>query len=222
MIKLSQKSLYDPRHEHDSCGTGFVVQIDNTPSHRILEMGLEAVINLTHRGAVSSDGKTGDGAGITTQIPREFFQREVRLAGDAIDNPEDLGVGMIFFPQDPELRERCRAILENQILRNNFNLIAWRKVPTHPDALGEQARSTMPVIEQVLIRRGEHIPKKDFEKALYVVRKGAEKRIREESIRDFYIVSMSCRTLIYKGLLVASQLKNFYPPLDASPRARIR
>ncbi len=210
MIKLSQKSLYDPRHEHDSCGTGFVVQIDNTPSHRILEMGLEAVINLTHRGAVSADGKTGDGAGITTQIPREFFQREIRLAGDSVDNPEDLGVGMIFFPQDPELRERCRAILENQILRNNFNLIAWRKVPTNPDALGEQARSSMPVIEQVLVRRGENIPKKDFEKALYVVRKGAEKRIREESIRDFYIVSMSCRTLIYKGLLVASQLKNFY------------
>src|SRR5262245_44841814 len=114
------KTLYDPSYERDSCGTGFVVKIDGTASHQILAMALTAVTNLTHRGAVSADRKTGDGAGVLTQIPKEFFAREVKQHGDELEDLEDLAVGMIFFPQDNELREKCRAFIEDHVLAHEL------------------------------------------------------------------------------------------------------
>ncbi|MCP5467788.1 MAG: glutamate synthase large subunit [Deltaproteobacteria bacterium] len=210
MNTYSKKTLYDQKHEHDSCGTGFVAHVQNQASHKIVELAIQAVTNLTHRGAVSADMKTGDGAGIMTQIPQAFFSREIKNLGCSLNKIEDLGLGMIFLPHASAMRDRCRAIIEDQALKNNVHVLAWREVPINVDSLGDQARQSMPVIEQVLLGRSEKISPREFERVLYLVRKSAEKQVLEESIHDFYISSLSSKVIIYKGLLVAHQLKEFY------------
>lgn len=210
-------SLYRPQHEKDACGTGLVVQVDNKPSHKIIELALEAVTNLTHRGAVSADMKTGDGAGIMTQMPGEFFLAKLNELGQSIEDVKDLSVGMIFFPRDDENRDRCRAILEDQILEHGLQVLGWRAVPLNPEVLGEQAKQTMPQIEQVFVGRGDKVAAKDYEQTLFLVRKASEKLIQESSIDDFYIPSFSAKTIIYKGLLVAHQIDRFYLDL-ADPK----
>ncbi|MCB1114480.1 MAG: glutamate synthase large subunit, partial [Chlamydiia bacterium] len=206
-------SLYDPRQEHDSCGTGLVANIHNQASHDIVRYAIQAVTRLTHRGAVSADRKTGDGAGILTAIPKEFFIEELKKLGQGLEKIEDLGVGMIFFPQEAEQRERCRTVIEDQVLKHGLRLLGWRPVPVDPSVLGEQARQSQPLIEQVLLARGDSISTKDYEKILYLSRKAIEKHLLEESVRDFYIPSFSSQTLVYKGLLVAHQLELFYQDL---------
>lgn len=208
-----QESLYRPEHEKDACGTGFVAHVENQASHHIIELALQAVTNLTHRGAVSADMKTGDGAGIMTELPRKFFLKELEKQGQSITDSKDLSVGMIFFPRDDENRDRCRAILEDQILQHGLQILGWRSVPVHPESLGEQAKVTMPQIEQVLIARGERVSAKDYEQTLFLVRKASERFVEESSIRDFYIPSFSAKTIVYKGLLVAHQIPHFYSDL---------
>lgn len=214
----TRHTLYDPSFEHDACGTGFVADISGRPSHAIVEKGIEAVVRLTHRGATSADQKTGDGAGILVQIPRKFFRKELETLGYPEAEVDSLAVGMIFFPrQDYKGRERARAILEDVVSRHKMRVLGWRIVPVDSSVLGEKAESTRPEIEQVLLmpKTKRSFPTADhYERTLYLARKEIEKKVDEESIEDFYIPSFSSRTLVYKGLFVAPQLKKFYRDLS--------
>ena len=214
----TRHTLYDPSFERDGCGTGFVADISGKPSHAIVEKGIEAVVNLTHRGATQADTKTGDGAGILVQIPRKFFKKALETLGYQKVETEALAVGMIFFPrQDYKGRERARAIIEDVVSRNKMKVLGWRIVPVDSSVLGEKAAATRPEIEQVLLvpKTKKSFPSEEhYERTLYLARKEIEKRVDEESIEDFYLPSFSSRTLVYKGLFVAPQLKKFYADLS--------
>lgn len=207
------RTLYRPVEERDSCGTGFVASIAGERRHGILRMGVEAVINLTHRGAVSADGKTGDGAGILTQIPHDLFRRELLGMGVRLERDADLGVGMIFFPQAPERQRLCRTIIEGTLTRHGIRQFGWRLVAIDPGALGAKALATVPRMEQVLMGRPPGVDDEGYERALYLARKEIEEQVRGEGIKDFYIPSFSHRTVVYKGLFVAPQLPRFYRDL---------
>jgi glutamate synthase (ferredoxin) len=204
--------LYDPRFEHDSCGVGFVATTSGR-SHAIVERALEAVSNLTHRGAVSADGKTGDGAGILTQIPHRLLAAELQRLGVRVPRHTDLGVGMIFLPRESRQQARARAIIEEAITKEGLVLFGWRKVPIAISALGSEAAQTRPEIEQVLIGRPERRGAAEFERLLYLTRKVIERRWAEERIPDAYIPSLSHHTIVYKGMFIAPQLPRFYPDL---------
>jgi len=216
--ELAGRTLYDPSFEHDACGTGFVANISGKPSHDIVEKGIQAVVNLTHRGAIDADAKTGDGAGILVQIPRKFFKKELESLGYQKIETDSLAVGMIFFPrQDYEARERARAVIEDVVSRNKMKILGWRIVPVESSALGEKAENTRPEIEQILMApktKKSFASEEHYERALYLARNEIESKVTEESIADFYIPSFSCRTLVYKGLFVAPQLKKFYRDLN--------
>ncbi len=210
--------LYDPAFERDSCGTGFVANISGQPSHEIVEKGVEAVVHLTHRGATSADAKTGDGAGILVQIPRKFFKKELDRLRQSKVEVESLAVGMIFFPRhNYQGRERARSIIEDVVSRHKIKVVAWRLVPVDSSVLGEKAESTRPEIEQILLtpKTKKSFPTPDhYERALYHARNEIEKKVGDESIDDFYIPSFSSRTVVYKGLFVAPQLRKFYLDLN--------
>ncbi len=175
MISDTGKTLYQPNFEHDGCGTGFVADVGGNRSHKILVQGLRAVINLTHRGAVDADAKTGDGAGVLTQIPAGLFAKEVEKLGAHLNGPDDLGVGMIFFPRkDLEAQKTARTIIERVIQRQGLTFLGWRKVPLDPDELGEKAKETRPEIEQVLIGKSTGLDDEQFESVLYLTRKVIE------------------------------------------------
>ena len=205
--------LYDSRFEHDSCGVGFVATTSGR-SHTVLARALEAVANLTHRGAVSADGKTGDGAGVLTQIPYGLLAPELHRLSARITRHTDLGVGMFFLPQDSGPRARARAIVEEAIIREGLVLFGWRKVPVATSALGREAARSRPQIEQVLVGRPERLGSVEFERSIYLARKVTERRWHEEDIRDAYIPSFSHQTIVYKGLFTAPQLPRFYPDLE--------
>ena len=205
-------SLRDLLEGHDACGVGFVADIEGRSSHRILQMGLTAVRCVTHRGAVSADAKTGDGAGIETQIPRRLFARELKRLGFPEAAIDQLAVGMCFLPQDPLGRDQAKAIIEHQIEQAGLLRYGWRHVPVNPSVLGEQAGQTQPNIQQVLIGRPDAMPVAEYERRLYLVRRLAERAIAAEKL-DCYLPSFSSRTLVYKGLLVAPQLAGFYKDL---------
>jgi glutamate synthase (ferredoxin) len=210
-----QGLLYRPGHEHDACGVGFVADIHGRRSHDIVAKAITAVVRLTHRGAVSADGKSGDGAGILTQVPHAFFQRELHMRGLSEVPVGDLGVGMIFLPgQSPERRERCARLLEAAVREVGLCLLGWREVPLGRDALGEKALATCPDVRQVLVARPLDVPRDQFERRLYLCRRRVEQAVEREGIRDFYVPSFSSRTLVYKGLMVAPQLTHFYPDLE--------
>lgn len=211
---FAPKGLYRSAYEHDSCGTGFVARISGEPSHDIVAMAVEAVINLTHRGAVSSDAKTGDGAGIQTQIPRKLFTREAKKMGIDLTDKDLLGVAMVFLPnQDEKLQQRCVEIIEESVADYNLNLIGWRVVPVNRSVLGDQALETCPDIRQALIVPNSDLDSVSYERALYFARKKIERIAIAEQIADLYIPSMSQYSLVYKGLFVAPQLKGFYEDL---------
>ncbi len=206
--------LYHPSFEHDSCGVGFVANMNGSRSHWILDRAIEAVVNLTHRGAVDADAKTGDGAGILTQIPLAFFQSEVEALGFAVSNPADIAVGMIFFPGDPEPREICVSVIEAALQQHRIPFFGWRHVPVNSLVLGDKARETQPEVQQALMGRPERLSPDEFERTLYLVRREVENAIERRNIEDFYIPSFSSRTLVYKGLFVAPELRGFYLDLQ--------
>jgi glutamate synthase (ferredoxin) len=207
--------LYSPDHERDSCGVGFVADVHGTRQHRILTMAIDAVHNLTHRGAVSADGKTGDGAGILTQIPHRFFRKILARWDVTLANDTDLGVGMLFFPRRADTTRRlCQKIVEGTLTHYGIQIYGWREVPIDPRALGERALRTLPDIQQILLGRPPGLDDNAFERLLYLVRKEIEAQVRGERIRDFYIPSFSHRTLVYKGMFVAPQLPHFYLDLQ--------
>src|SRR5213594_3639250 len=213
-----KQGLYDPKFEHDACGVGFVVNIKGDKSRQIVEQALTVLENLDHRGACGCEENTGDGAGILLQIPHAFFQHACEGLGIRLPEPGQYGVGMIFLPPDRDERQRCEQTLEEIIASEGQRLLGWRKVPTDNMYLGETAKSYEPFVRQVFIGRGEAV-KDDlaFERKLYVIRRRAENAIRYARLPGgdfFYISSLSCRTIIYKGMLTPRQLMTFYPDLS--------
>jgi glutamate synthase (NADPH/NADH) large chain/glutamate synthase (ferredoxin) len=206
--------LYDPRFEHDACGVGFVAKSSGQADHEVLALALRAVTNVTHRGAVDADQKTGDGSGILTQLPRKLFVREAARRGYNVDDGADLGVGMVFLPrQDRVALDLCTALLDHAIRDSGLILVGWRHVPIDNGALGTKAADTRPEIRQVIVARPSAMSHVDFERGLYLARKEAERRADEQGVHGFYIPSMSSRTIVYKGLMLAPQLATFYADL---------
>ncbi len=206
-------TLYDPSLEHDACGTGFVADVSGRPSHRVVELAIESVVNLTHRGAVSADAKTGDGAGILTPLPRRLLTEEAARRGIPVD-ADALAVGMLFLPAVPDARARVRAIVERALAAEGVSIAFWREVPVDDSCLGEKAYASQPKIEQVVMARPSGLDGLSFERALYHARKRIEREATRDGLTDFYIPSFSSRTVVYKGLFVAPQLRRFYLDLQ--------
>ncbi|MHA1570811.1 MAG: glutamate synthase central domain-containing protein, partial [Alphaproteobacteria bacterium] len=210
---LQANDAYDPAWEHSACGVGMIAAIDGKPRRDVVLAAIGALGALWHRGAVDADGKTGDGAGIHLQISQEFFKEHIRATGH---EPSDrrLAIGMVFLPRtDYVAQERCRTIVESEILHFGHTLYGWRQVPVNTAVIGEKANATRPEIEQIMISNDRDAPDPRFELDLYVIRRRIEKRIDAEGIKDFYICSLSCRSVIYKGLFLAEQLTAFFPDL---------
>src|SRR5437879_616122 len=210
------QGLYDPMHEHDACGIGFVADMSGHKSHEIVLKGVQILINLTHRGACGCDPQTGDGAGILIQIPHAFFQRECSRIGFELPAPGQYGVGMAFLPVDPHERILCEGILERIAGEEGLTVLGWRDTPLNGNAIGRLARATQPYIEQIFIQRGPEMDQDALERKLYVVRKRAESAVAASDLKEkcfFYLPSLSSRTIIYKGLLLAPQITDFYKEL---------
>ena len=212
------QGLYDPAHEHDSCGTGFVVNIKGEKSHDIVEKGLEVLRNLEHRGACGCDPLTGDGAGILMQVPDEFLRRECAALRITLPASGEYGVGMVFMPLDVAKRNACEEIFERVVRDEGQHVLGWRTVPVDESQCGDIARQGMPSIRQIFIGRGTDIGDEEtLERKLYVIRKrvateGAEVRLGEGEL--FYVCSLSSATIVYKGQLISYQIPRFYPELN--------
>ncbi len=215
--RLSTDGLYRPDFEHEACGVGLVANIRGRKSHAVIEQGLEVLINLGHRGASGADPETGDGAGIIIQMPHEFVA--AAFGGIGISAPErgSYGVGMTFLPRDAEERSRCEAAVERIVAAEGQRFLGWRDVPVSPDRIGTLSARVMPTIRQFLVGRSESTETgRDFEQRLLVIRKQIEKAILGDDLSaqsDFYVCSLSSRTIVYKGLLMAHQLQDFYHDL---------
>ena len=203
---------YDPSQEHDNCGVGLVAALDGKPRREVVQAGIDALKAVWHRGAVDADGKTGDGAGIHIEIPHDFFAEAVQSSGQGGETGR-MAVGMVFLPKtDLGAQERCRQIVETEILNLGYGILGWRQVPINVGCIGEKANATRPEIEQIMIRGGD-APEADFERDLYVIRRRIEKQAIAAQISELYICSLSCRSIIYKGMFLAASLTDFYPDL---------
>ena len=212
--RLAKDGMYAPTDEHSSCGVGLVVARDGKPRRQVVEAGITALQAVWHRGAVDADGKTGDGAGIHVQIPVAFFQDQVRRTGHE-PGDELLAVGMVFLPRsDFGAQETCRTIVETEVLRLGYYIYGWRHVPTDVSCLGEKASATRPEIEQILISNSKGVDEETFERELYVIRRRIEKAAAIAQVPELYICSLSCRSVIYKGMMLAEQVSVFYPDLE--------
>ncbi len=210
-----KNGLYDPKYEHDACGIGLVADISGEASHDIVVKGVDILLNLEHRGASGSDPLTGDGAGLLTQIPDEFFRHKCEELGFTLPSRGHYGVGLVFLPRSGNERDRCRQILEDKIFGTGQRLLGWREVPVDPEAPGPQARQSAPYIAQVFVGSTCDDPIL-FERKLFVIRKWAERTVRESHLSEkglFYIPSLSSNTIVYKGLLLPGQLTQFYQDL---------
>jgi glutamate synthase (NADPH) large chain len=214
------QGLYDPANEHDACGVGFVAHIKGTKSHAIVEQGLLILKNLTHRGAVGADPLAGDGAGILIQIPDQFFREEMAKQGIKLPPPGEYGVGMVFLPQEPASRLACEYEIERAIKDEGQVLLGWRDVPRDNTGLGESVKKIEPLIRQVFIARGAGVTVTDaLERKLYIIRKvsgHAIQALKLEHGKEFYVPSMSARTIVYKGMLLAGQVGAYYKDLQDS------
>jgi glutamate synthase (ferredoxin) len=210
------EGLYDPANEHDACGVGFVVNINGDKTHQIVRSGLEILINLSHRGACGCDPLTGDGAGILTQIPHEFFREVTAELGMDLPAPGEYGVGVVFLPQDEAQRRHCQARFEAMIAEEGQRLLGWREVPVNNEDIGWLARNSEPTIYQVFVARGASTPADLLLWKLYVIRKRLESEIRASDLKQknyFYVSSFSTRTIVYKGLMVPFQAERFFDDL---------
>lgn len=211
---LQEKGLYNRSYEKDACGMGFVVNIKGKRSHDIIDEGLTILEKLKHRGAQGADAKTGDGAGILVQIPHEFFRRECEVLGFTLPAAGKYGVGMIFAHRYADLRNRQKAVLEDIVRAEGQVVLGWREVPIDSGSVGEEAAGIRPWFMQIFIGQGEGVVNQmDFERKLFVIRKQAEKQIipfSQAESSDFYIASLSSKTIVYKGMLTPEQLREFY------------
>ena len=211
---MSDNGMYAEEEEHSSCGVGLVVSIDGSRSRKVVEAGIEALKAIWHRGAVDADGKTGDGAGIHVQIPAPFFYDQIRRTGHEPRMNELMAVGQVFLPRtDFGAQETCRTIVETEVLKMGYYIYGWRHVPVDVSCLGEKANATRPEIEQILISNSKGVDEETFERELYVIRRRIEKAVGAASINGLYIASLSCRSIIYKGMMLAEQVAVFYPDL---------
>ncbi len=206
--------LYDPKHEHDACGVGFVANIKGTKTHQTVIDGLKILKNLTHRGAVGADPKAGDGAGILLQIPDKFFRK---VMGDSLPVPGQYAVGMMFMPADTMVQEKIKGVMEHYVLAEGQSIVGWRKVSVNNANLGRSVRSTEPEIWQLFVGDMSSGGDQDqFERKLFVIRKQIERTVRDAKLQDgedFYIATLSSRVINYKGMLLAGQLGEYYPDL---------
>ncbi|MGD0597799.1 MAG: glutamate synthase large subunit [Sedimentisphaerales bacterium] len=214
-MRQKDQGLYEARREHDACGIGAVVNINGTNDHSIIEYGKEILINLHHRGAAGADEITGDGAGILFQIPHEFFVEECSRLRFTLPEPAFYAVGMVFGSKNAEIRKQCDQILESALSHHCMKVIGWRDVPTANDCLGEIALAAEPSIRQIFVY-GVDLQSDLFERRLYMARRRAERLVREKlgkNGEDFYVTSLSCKTICYKGMFMARQLFAYYPDL---------
>ena len=218
--ELASKGLYSPEQEHDACGVGVVADIKGRKSHQIVEEGLQVLINLGHRGAAGSDPETGDGAGILIQTPHSLFRRESQRLGFQLPADGEYGVGMVFLPPQPEAEEKARALMSRVIEEEGLEVLAWRDVPLDYDKLGRDSRRRCPRICQVFVGSGRSgLDSAQLERKLFVVRKVIEHSMKDSALSEeeadyFYVCSLSCNTIVYKGLLLAHQISGFYLDLQ--------
>ncbi len=214
----ARQGLYDPQQEKDACGFGFVVDLKGRSSHDIVEKALQVLVNLEHRGAVGAEKDTGDGAGILLQVPHAFLRERCGKLGFALPAAGQYGAGMVFLPPGAEGRAACERIVEETVRIEGQRVLGWRDVPTDPVTLGPSARSSQPVIRQVFVGRGEGLADElAFERKLYLIRRQVEKKVSRSSIpgrTHFYLPSLSYKTIVFKGMLNAPQLRRFYPDLQ--------
>ena len=211
-----KQRLNEPGNERDVCGIGIIANINGDATTKIVKSGLEILKNMEHRGAVGADPKTGDGAGILTQLPHDFFR--IFCNNDGIDLPEkgNYGVGMMFLPRETASRLQCEGIVERIVSESGYKTLGWRFVPTDNSSLGETAKGTEPIIRQVFVSNIKVVDQESFERDLYLIRKRIEKQVNKLLTKNseyFYITSMSSRTIVYKGLLLADQIANYYTDL---------
>jgi glutamate synthase (NADPH) large chain len=210
------QGLYDPAHEHDACGIGFVANIKGEASHDIVLKGLQILVNLAHRGACGCDTETGDGAGILIQIPHQFFAKQSPKLGFALPAPGEYGIAMCFLPVERQQRLTCEGLLERISREEGLTVLGWRDTPVNVNSIGRIARASQPYIEQFFVAAPSGMDADQFERKLYEVRKRVESLVANSDMRDkgfFYIPSFSSRTIIYKGLLLANQIGEFYDEL---------
>ena len=209
------QGLYDPVHEHDACGVGFVVDIKGRRSHAIVSQALEVLKNLLHRGACGCEVNTGDGAGIVIQMPHTFLRRECGSLGIPLPRPGYYGAGLVFLPRDPAQAAACERILEDMIREEGQTVLGWRDVPTDSSAVGPSARAVEPRFRQIFVGRAEGVPDRAaFERKLFVIRKRTEHAVGRSGLAErkfFYVPSLSANTLIYKGMLSADQIEGMFP-----------
>ena len=211
---LSEHGMYSEEEEHSSCGVGLVVSIEGKKSRKVVDNGISALKAIWHRGAVDADGKTGDGAGIHLQIPVDFFYDQVERTGHKPRKNQLLAVGQVFLPRtDFGAQETCRTIVESEVLKMGYYIYGWRHVPVEVSCLGEKANTTRPEIEQILISNSKGVDEEKFERELYIIRRRIEKAVTASQIKDFYVCSLSCRSIIYKGMMLAEEVAVFYPDL---------
>ncbi|MDF1825881.1 MAG: glutamate synthase large subunit [Verrucomicrobiales bacterium] len=209
-----ENTLHKPELERDACGVGVVAHIKGERSHRVLRLGLDSVCNVTHRGAVNADGKTGDGAGVTTNLPYKLFLPIAEELGTELKDEKDLAVGVFFLPANkPDDLKKGQVIAEGVLRNRKIGIIGWRDVPSDPSALGQQAIDTMPEIKQLLLKRPDGMDDDTFERQLYLSRREIEDKTSDERIDEFYIPSLSHRLISYKGFLVATALEELYDDL---------
>ncbi len=215
-----EQGLYNPENEHDACGIGFVANIQGRASNDIVKQAIRVLINLDHRGATGAEMNTGDGAGILMQLPHKFLKASCQGLGFDLPEPGNYGVGMIFFPGEREDRLPCEEIVENIVKEEGLKVLGWRKVPTNNTSLGETAIASEPSVRQIFIEKPDDIHTElDFERKLFVIRRRCTRAIEETDLKIkekefFYINSMSCRTIIYKGMLTPTQLEKYFRDLS--------
>jgi glutamate synthase (ferredoxin) len=216
MANIIPSPLYHPDQEHDACGVGFIANIRGEKSHSILDRALIGLKNLAHRGAIDADAVTGDGAGVLTEIPVKIFSDYLHSKGKTLYQASDLGVGMIFLPRDDEYAQaHGRRIVEQAIKNEGIRFISWRQVPVDATCLGKKAELTRPQILQAIVARGEEMDDDEYERRLFLAMRCSMRKAGEAQINDFYICSFSSRTIVYKGLLNAPQVRQFFLDLKS-------
>ena len=204
---------YSPDQEHGACGVGMIVALDGKRRRDVVEAGIAALRAVWHRGAVDADGKTGDGAGIHIEIPQDFFADAILKSGSTLQ-PGPIGIGQVFLPKtDLQAQERCRQIVESQIIAFGYAIHGWRQVPINVSVIGEKANATRPEIEQIMIGNARGSDEETFERDLYVIRRRIENQALLAQVPELYFCSLSSRSIIYKGMFLAESLTDFYPDL---------
>lgn len=216
MAKIVPSPLYRPEDEHDACGVGFIAKLSGERSYDVVNRAITALKSLAHRGAIDADAITGDGAGILTQVPVELLREHLEKKKKKLFRDQDLGVGMIFLPREDEYSQsHCKKIVEQAIKAEGLAWLCWREVPTDDTCLGRKAIETKPMIIQALVARKEEITDDEFERKLFLAQKTIERKVGEAKIDGFYICSFSSRTIVYKGLLNAPQVRKFFVDLKS-------